>query len=647
MVSSSSADNHNSDDPIHVKYSDPKGRLNKKNLLLAIGALGVVFGDIGTSPLYTIKECFHGMHAITPSSDNVLGVLSLIFWSLTIVVSIKYMVFILRADNRGEGGIFALFGLIPASNSTISPYVRRTVIIAAVLGAGLLYGDGVITPAITVLSAVEGLEVATSAAKPAILPITCAILFLLFIVQHRGTGVIGRVFGPVMLLWFVTIGVLGISLIVREPKILFAVNPMYAFDFFLQNRSHGIIVFGSVVLCITGCEALYADLGHFGRHAIRLSWFWIAYPALLLNYFGQGALLLAHPEMNINPFYSVVPRLLLYPMVGLATIASIIASQALISGVFSLTQQAVHLGFCPRLRIIHTSSEMIGQIYIPFVNYTLMLACLGIVIVFRGSTGLAGAYGIAVTGTMAITSFLYFFMLLHMWNWPFWKAGPLVGIFLLFDIAYLGGNLFKVASGGWFALLIAALITIVMTTWRRGREEISRILTGTKLPMEVFIADVVKQKVQRVPGTAVFMSVSPKGIPVTLLHHMKHNHILHKYVVLLSIVSTESPIIPVKDRIKVENLGEGFYRITAFYGFMQSPDVPEIMKMAASHGIEAQPLKTSYYLGRETILIGGHTRMMQWRKTLFAFMAKNAWNPTSYFKLTPNRVVELGTQIAL
>jgi KUP system potassium uptake protein len=647
VVSPSSADTHNSDNSIHENESDPRGRLNKKIFLLAIGALGIVFGDIGTSPLYTIKVCFYGLHAITPANENILGVLSLIFWSLTIVVSIKYVMFILRADNRGEGGIFALLGLIPTSKDKISPYVRRTAIIAGVLGAGLLYGDGVITPAITVLSAVEGLEVATSAATPTILPITCGILFLLFFVQHRGTGAIGKIFGPVMLLWFVTIGVLGLGQILRESKILFAVNPMYAFDFFVRNKSHGIVVLGSVVLCITGSEALYADLGHFGRHAIRFSWFWIAYPALLLNYFGQGALLLAQPEMNINPFYGAVPRFLLYPMVGLATIASIIASQALISGVFSLTQQAVQLGFCPRLRIIHTSSEMIGQIYIPFVNYTLMFACIGVVIAFGGSSGLAGAYGIAVTGTMVITSFLYFLVLMHTWNWPLWKAGPLVGIFLIFDIVYLGGNLFKVASGGWLALLIAALITITMTTWRRGREEISRMIAEIKLPLEIFIADVARQKLPRVPGTAVFMSVSPEGVPVTLLHHVKHNHMLHEYVVLLSIIFTDSPTIPVKERIKVEKLGEGFYRVVAFYGFMQSPDVPEIMEMASSHGINAQPLQTTYYLGRETLLTDGHTKMMHWRKRLFAFMAKNAGNSTTYFKLPPNRVVELGTQIAL
>jgi KUP system potassium uptake protein len=647
LAPSSSTNNNHDSNILHEPESGPDGKLNKKVILLAVGALGVVFGDIGTSPLYTIKECFIGPHAIAPTHDNIFGVLSLVFWSLTMVVSIKYVMFILRADNRCEGGIFALLGLIPISSEKISPSIRSMVIIAGVLGAGLLYGDGVITPAITVLSAIEGLEVATTAAKPTVLPLTCVILFLLFFVQRHGTSKIGKVFGPAMLLWFAAIAILGLMQILREPTVLIAVNPFYAIDFFSRNGLHGIVVLGSVVLCITGGEALYADLGHFGRHAIRISWFWVAYPALLLNYFGQGALLLVQPEMNINPFYGAVPRALLYPMVGLATIASIIASQALITGVFSLTQQAVQLGFCPRLRIIHTSSAMRGQIYIPFVNYTLMLACISIVIAFGESSGLAGAYGIAVTGTMTITSFLYFLVLRYTWNWSLWKAVPLVGMFLLFDIAYFGGNVFKIASGGWFALLIAVIITIIMTTWRQGRKEIARRLTETKLPLELFLADVERQKLTRVPGTAVFMSVSPAGIPVTLLHHVKHNHLLHEFVVLLSIVSTDAPMVPGKERIKVEKLGEGFYRIVAFYGFMQSPNVPEVMKLASRHGIEAEPLKTTYYLGRETLLTEGRTKMMHWQKILYAFLARNAGNPTNYFRLPPNRVVELGTQIVL
>jgi KUP system potassium uptake protein len=438
--------------------------LNSKTLILALGALGVVFGDVGTSPLYTIKECFHGTHAILPTTANILGVLSLVFWSLIIVVSVKYVVFILRADNRGEGGIFALLGMIYTTNRSISSRTRSTIMIAGILGAGLLYGDGIITPAISVLSAIEGLEVATKAASPAVLPLTCGVLILLFLLQRWGTAHIGTLFGPIMVIWFISIAALGLGQILLEPRILYAINPIYALDFFTNNRLHGIVVLGSVVLCITGCEALYADLGHFGRHAIRLSWFGFACPALLLNYFGQGALLLGHPEMNINPFYGTVPRFLLYPMVGLSTIATVIASQALISGVFSLTQQAVQLGFCPRVLIVHTSHEVQGQIYIPSVNYALMIACIGVVIGFGESGGLAGAYGIAVTGTMTITSFLYFLVLTHNWNWPLWKAVPLIGIFLIFDIAYFGGNLLKVATGGWFTLLVAALITIAMTT---------------------------------------------------------------------------------------------------------------------------------------------------------------------------------------
>ena len=474
---------------------------------------------------------------------NVLGVLSLIFWSMIIVVSIKYVTFILRADNRGEGGIFALLGLLRTSDKSISRRIQPILLFAGILGAGLLYGDGVITPAISVLSAIEGLEVATKAAAPFVLPLTCVIIVLLFSFQHRGTTQIGRLFGPIMGLWFVSIGVFGILQIVHQPMVLRAINPVYALEFFMNNGTHGIIVLGSVVLCITGCEALYADLGHFGRDAIRHSWFLFVLPTLLCNYFGQGALLLAHPEMNINPFYKIVPEFLLYPMIGLSTVATVIASQALISGAFSLTQQAVQLGFCPRVRIVHTSSEMQGQIYIPFINYALMIACIAVVIGFKESGGLAGAYGIAVTGTMIITSFLYFLVLTHERKWPLWKVVPLVGIFLAFDFAFFAGNIFKIADGGWFPLFVAAIIAMAMTTWKKGRNELYRKLIGARFPIDSFLSGLPKSSMPRVPGTAVFMTLSPEGTPPTLLHHIKHNHVLHEKVILLSVIFKDSPTV--------------------------------------------------------------------------------------------------------
>ncbi len=621
--------------------------LNGKFLLLALGALGVVFGDLGTSPLYTIRECFYGIHAIALTKANLLGTLSLIFWSLTMVVSIKYVVFILRADNRGEGGIFALLGLIPTSAGKLSLRKRTIAILAGILGAGLLYGDGIITPAISVLSAVEGLEIATRAAAPAILPLTCLVLLTLFLVQRRGTADIGKIFGPIMLLWFAAIGVLGAFQILKEPRVLLALDPIYAFHFFVINKFHGIVVLGSVVLCLTGGEALYTDLGHFGRNPIRFSWLAIAYPALLLNYFGQGALLLHSPEMKINPFYGVVPPHLLYPMVCLATVATVIASQALISGVYSLTQQAIQLGFFPRIRIVHTSREMRGQIYIPFINYALMLACIGVVLGFGGSGGLAGAYGIAVTGTMTVTSLLYFLVLIHKWRWPFWKAFPLVAIFLAFDLSFLGGNLLKVADGGWFTLLAALLITIAMTTWRRGREELNRKLQTERLPVEFFLEEVAEHKLSRVPGTAVFMTLSPTGTPPTLLHHVKHIHTLHEQVLLLTIRSVDVPTVPAKERVSVQELGQGFYRIEALNGFMQTPDVPLILKLASGYGLETDPMTTTFYLGRETLLTTGDSKMFRWRKALFAFMSRNAGTPAAHFNLPVNRVVELGAQVEL
>jgi len=639
--------NSEKDSSNESKGEFPLPRFNKKIIFLAIASIGVVFGDIGTSPLYAIKACFHGKHAIVPSAMNILGVLSLIFWSITVVVSVKYLTFILRADNRGEGGIFALVSLLNTSEKKLSRFIQAVLLFAAILGAGLLYGDGVITPAISVLSAIEGLEVATKAATPFIVSLTCIVLVLLFSLQQKGTANIGKLFAPIMVLWFLSIGFFGLMQVTREPTVLLALNPVYALEFFMNNGMHGIVVLGSVVLCITGCEALYADLGHFGRNAIRLSWFSFVFPSLLCNYFGQGALLLAHPEMNINPFYKLVPESFLYPMIGLSTAATIIASQALISGTFSLTQQAVQLGLFPRVRIIHTSSDMQGQIYIPFVNYALMLACIGVVVGFKESSSLAGAYGIAVTGTMIITSLLFFLVLTHYRKWPLWKVIPLVGIFIAFDVAFFVGNTFKIIDGGWFPLFVAAIVALVMTTWKKGREELYRNLIDARLPIESFLADLPRSHIPRVSGTAVFMTLSPLGTPRTLLHNVKHNHVLHEQVVFLSIMAKDAPIVPAGERIKIQDLGQGFYRVEAFYGFMQKPNVPQIMKIVAQYGLITDPMTTTFYLGRETLMTSGKSKMMRWRKSLFAVMSRNAGNPTSYFGIPANRVVELGAQVEL
>jgi KUP system potassium uptake protein len=621
--------------------------VNGRFLLLCLGALGVVFGDLGTSPLYTIRECFHGTHAIELTTVNLMGTLSLIFWSLTMVISVKYVVFILRADNRGEGGIFALLSLIQSAADSIPPRRRSVALLGGILGAGLLCGEGIITPAISVLSAVEGLEMATRAATPVVVPLTCAILLALFLVQRRGTDKIGKMFGPVMLLWFAAIGALGIHQILNEPRVLHAVNPLYAFDFFAGNHIHGFVVLASVVLCFTGGEALYADLGHFGRRAIRFSWLAVAYPALLLNYFGQGALLLQRPEMKVNPFYGIVPEPLLYPMVGLATVATVIASQALISGVFSITRQGVQMGFLPRILIVHTSSDIQGQIYIPVVNSALMIACIGVVIGFGKSGGLAGAYGLSVIGTMTISSLLYFLVLIHLRRWPLWKAVPLVSIFLAIELSFLGANFLKIADGGWFTVLAALIVTVVMTTWRRGREELNRKLQGSRLPVKLFLDDLAKRKLHRVSGTAVFMTLSPEGIPSTLLHHVKHNHVLHEQVLLLTIRIVDVPAIPEREWVTVEDLGQGFYRLVVFNGFMQTPDVPIVLKIASAQGLVTDPMTTTFYLGREVLFTTGDTRMMRWRKRLFAFMARNAGTPSTYFNLPVNRVVELGAQVEL
>jgi KUP system potassium uptake protein len=613
---------------------------------LMLGALGVVFGDIGTSPLYAMKECFSpaSPHHIATSSANVLGILSLIFWSLALVVTLKYLSFIMRADNEGKGGILALLALLPQKGLGVA---QGALVLLVLFGASLLSGEGVITPAISVLSAVEGLEVATVKLKPIVLPLTCVILIALFAIQKRGTGGIGVIFGPLTLLWFVMIAALGVAHIAQHPAVLLAIDPRYAIAFFTANGTHGFLLLGGVVLAITGVEALYADMGHFGLGPIRTSWLGVVWPALLLNYFGQGALLLSNPGAARNPFYALIPSWGLYPAVAIATAATVVASQALISGVFSLTQQAVQLGFFPRVTIVHTSKHAEGQIYIPEVNWGLLVACMALVLTFRSSTALAAAYGIAVTGTMTITSIVYFVVVTRAWVWPAWKAAPLVLLFLSIDLSYFAANAAKFLDGGWFPILLGLGLFTIMTTWKRGRQELAAAFQKDVLPLDVFLADVAQVNPPRVNGTAVFMASNPKGTPAVLLHHFKHNQVLHKQIVLLSVGSEQVPEVPLERRVKVEPLGLGFFRIIVSYGFMQQPNVPLVLSTCKAEGFSIELRNTSYYLGRETLLSTGRSGMPRWRKALFAFISRNARPATAYFGLPPNRVVELGMQIDL
>src|SRR5512132_3880442 len=624
------------------------GHANAASLKLAIGALGVVYGDIGTSPLYALKECFHGEHAVGATQANVFGVLSLIFWALTFVVSIKYLTFILRADNHGEGGILALLALVPeASTKKVKGAGPSLIVLLVIFGAALLYGDGVITPAISVLSAMEGLEVATKAFTPLIVPFTVVILLGLFLIQRRGTAGLGRVFGPITVLWFVMIAAFGLAQVVRAPGILMAIDPRHAVRFFMHNGTHGFLVLGAVVLSITGAEALYADMGHFGRKPIRRSWYAVVFPALLANYFGQGAYLLAHPENATSPFYAIVPSWALYPTVVIATAATVVASQALISGAYSLTQQAVQLGFFPRVTVVHTSKETEGQIYIPAINNLLLVSCVGLVLAFRSSSALAAAYGIAVTGTMSITTIVYYVVATRTWGWPIWKAGPLAAAFLVVDLAFFGSTAVKFLEGGWFPVLLATGIFVVMTTWNTGRRHLAQVLSAAMLPLDVFLADVKETKPWRVKGTAVFMASNPIGVPAILLHHFKHNQVLHERMVLLTVIGLHIPEVPAEDRVRVEDLEHGFSRVTIRYGFMQSPEVPRALAECARFGLLMPPGSTSYFLGRETRLPTGRARMSRWRKMLFAFVSRNARPATAYFGLPPNRVVELGMQVDL
>jgi KUP system potassium uptake protein len=626
-----------------------RGHSKASGFTLTLAALGVVFGDIGTSPLYAIKECFLGEYAISRTPENVLGVLSLIFWSLTFVVSLKYIIFILRADNQGEGGILALLALVLADEQRRS--VKRAgpgfIVLLLVFGAALLYGDGVITPAISVLSAVEGLEEATLALKPVVVPVTVTILLGIFLVQRRGTEGIGRVFGPITLLWFITIAALGIAQIVKAPGVLAALDPRHAVTFFVSNRGHGFLVLGAVVLSITGAEALYADMGHFGREPIRRAWATVVFPALILNYFGQGAFLLAHPDRASNPFYAIVPSWAVYPTVAIATAATVVASQALISGAYSLTQQAVQLGFFPRVTIVHTSKHTEGQIYIPEINNLLLVSCVGLVLTFKRSTALAAAYGIAVTGTMAITTVAYYVVATRHFRWPRWKAMPLAAAFLAVDLSFLSSTAVKFFDGGWFPILLATGIFTVMTTWNTGRRHLAAAMAEAILPLDSFLEDLQQTRPHRVKGTAVFMASNPNGVPPILLHHFKHNQVLHDQVILLTVLALHVPEVRREDRVVVEQLGHGFFRVTVRYGFMQDPDVPWALRECGRHGLIIPPERTSYYLGRETLLPTGRAKMPRWSKSLFAFVSRNARPATAYFGLPPNRVLELGMQIDL
>ncbi len=622
-----------------------RGRL----ALLALTALGVVYGDIGTSPLYSIRECFRGEHAVPPTHGNVLGVLSLIFWALVIVVMLKYQVYVLRADYHGEGGILALMALARRALGGGRGGDRSVWLVPAMglFGAALLYGDGMITPAISVLSAVEGLEVAAPVFHRLVLPATIAILVGLFLFQRRGTAKVGAVFGPVMLLWFTTLGVLGLAGILRHPAVLAAVDPSHAVRFFAANRGRGFLVLGAVFLVATGGEALYADMGHFGKAPIQVDWFSLVGVALLLNYFGQGALLIESPQAAVNPFYRLAPGWALYPLVALSTAATVIASQAIISGAFSLTNQAVQLGYLPRVEIVHTSAETIGQIYIPGVNWLLMVATIGLVLGFRTSSHLAAAYGVAVTTTMVITTLLAYVVARKVWGWSRGLAGLVTAGFLVVDLAFFGANMVKVADGGWFPLLVGAVVYALMTTWHRGRADLGAQLARNALPIETFVDGLRPGHPPRVPGTAIYLAREPDATPTAILHNLKHYKVLHERVVLLTVMAEEVPQVPASERVEVAPLGKEVWSLVARYGFMENPSVPAILDAARERGLDLDPLRSTFFLSRVTLLPTRRKGLAAWRDRLYAVMSRNAIRPTDFFRIPPNRVVELGMQMRL
>lgn len=619
---------------------------SKNHITLTIAALGVVFGDIGTSPLYAMRECFSGAHGVALTPSNILGVLSLILWSLIFIVSIKYLLFVMRADNKGEGGILSLMALLIPKETKVRRFIDP-VVAMGLLGAVLLYGDGIITPAITILSAIEGLKVLTPLFEPYIILVSLAIICILFLFQHKGTAHIGKVFGPIILVWFLVLTAMGVLGVVKNLGVFSALNPIHGFHFLLDNGFHGFVVLGSVFLVVTGGEALYADMGHFGLVPIRLGWFYVALPALMINYFGQGALLLSDPSAIKNPFFALAPNSLLYPLVGLSTAAAVIASQALITGAFSLTQQAVNLGFLPRLQIRHTSADERGQIYIPIVNWALMIGTIFVVLMFKSSSALASAYGIAVTGTMAITSILTCIVARKLWHWNLAVVVSIGTAFILVDLAFLGANALKIVEGGWFPLLLGAVLFTVMTTWKRGRQILTNRLVMATKPIERFVAETVPLARHRVPGVAVILTGKSEGTPLPLIHNLKINSVIHEHVILLTIVTDEVAHTDLAEQMSVESLGANFYRVIAKYGFMDSPNVPEVLRKCKEKDIPVDPTSAIYIIGRETLIATEVPGMALWREHLFAFMTRNAQGAMAYFHLPPKQVIEIGVQVRL
>jgi KUP system potassium uptake protein len=628
--------------PAAITHHKPDTSL-KKILPLAIGAIGVVFGDIGTSPLYTIRLCFSGDRlAITP--DNVLGILSLIFWTLTIVVTVKYATIIMRADNQGQGGILALMAL--ALQKASAKRQQTLILLLCVAGTALLYGDGLITPAISVLSAVEGLKVATPLFEPYVLPITAAIVIGLFAVQRHGTASVGVLFGPIVCVWFIVLALLGASQIVREPGVLLALSPHYAVALWITSPVISFIIMGAVFLAVTGAEALYADMSHFGPRPIRLSWLVMVFPALTINYFGQGALLLRDPSAIENPFYRSAPEWGLYPLVVIATLATIAASQAVITGAFSITRQAVQLGLLPRLEIRHTSESEFGQIYIPQVNWIMAVCVLGLIFGFKSTENLANAYGIAVSGTMLIDTLMAFVIARSHWQWSLPKAALIFGGFFLVDAMFVSANMLKFVGGGWFPLTIGFAIFQLLTTWHRGRRILVTQLRDIAVPLEGFLARVTDKHPVRVPGTAVFLTADAKNVPFCLLHNLKHNKVLHQRVILLSVTTESVPVVRDGDRIEVEDLGKGFHRLVARYGFTESPNVPRVLAAAAERmGFAFNMMDISFFLGREKLVASKRPHMSGWRERLFIWLQRNAVSATDFFRIPSNRVVELGAQV--